>query len=76
MALAPKESILFMQRLASLDRSGLTDGPIKAVWESTFLDMVYSLSTTVCPEAPEVRPGTTRGARSHPPEPTAGGDAA
>ena len=50
-----------MQRLASVDRSGLAEGPIKAAWEPIFLNLLYSMCTTVCPEAPQVL--------THPPPP-------
>ena len=53
-ALTGKEAILFMQRLASIDRNGLTEGPIKGAWEKVFLEMVYTMCTTERPHAPEV----------------------
>jgi len=54
-ALTHKESILFMQRLAALERNGIADGPIKAQYEQVFLDMLYTMCTTPRPDAPEVR---------------------
>lgn len=44
-----------MQRLATIERSGLTEGPIKGAWDKVFLDLTYTMCTTVRPEAPEVR---------------------
>lgn len=43
-----------MQRVATIERSGVTEGPIKAVWDNVFLNMIYTMCTTVRPEAPEV----------------------
>ncbi len=54
-ALTHKESILFMQRLAAIERNGITDGPIKAQYEEVFLNMLYTMCSTPRPDAPEVR---------------------
>jgi hypothetical protein len=54
-ALTHKESILFMQRLAAIERNGITDGPIKAQYEEVFLNMLYTMCSTPRPDAPEVQ---------------------
>ena len=43
--LSEKESALFMERLAALERSGATEGPIKGAWEDAFLDLTHRLIT-------------------------------
>lgn len=43
--LSEKESNLFMERLAALERSGATEGPIKGPWEDAYLDLIYRLAT-------------------------------
>lgn len=40
-----KESILFLQRMAQLERGGATGGELKRIWESTYLDLVHTLCT-------------------------------
>ncbi|KAK9813301.1 hypothetical protein WJX72_012102 [[Myrmecia] bisecta] len=47
--LTEKEAVLFLQRLAQLERTGATEGPIKEVWEDTFLDMIHTLVTSPTP---------------------------
>ena len=34
-----------MERLAALERSGATEGPIKGAWEDAFLDLTHRLIT-------------------------------
>ena len=40
-----QEAILFLQRLATLARSGYK-GPVQQKWEATFLDMIHMLCTS------------------------------
>ena len=40
-----QEAILFLQRLATLARSGYK-GPVQQKWEATFLDMIHQLCTS------------------------------
>ena len=40
-----QEAILFLQRLATLARSGYK-GPAQQKWEATFLDMIHQLCTS------------------------------
>jgi hypothetical protein len=47
-----------MERLAALERSGATEGPIKAAWEDAFLDLIYRLTTQPATEVPR-RPFAT-----------------
>ena len=42
---AAQEAILFLQRLATLARSGYK-GPVQQKWEATFLDMIHQLCTS------------------------------
>ena len=42
---AAQEAILFLQRLATLARSGYK-GPVQQKWEATFLDMIHMLCTS------------------------------
>ena len=43
-----------MQRLAHLENNGVVTGPIRARWQSTFLELLYTMCTTV--QAPFVSP--------------------
>lgn len=45
-----------MERLAALERSGATEGPIKGAWEDAFLDLTHRLITQ---PGTEVRPDPT-----------------
>ena len=48
-----KEVVLFLQRLAHLESNGATlQGPARALWQRTFLDLLYMLCTRPC--APHV----------------------
>ena len=40
-----QEAILFLQRLATLARSGYK-GPVQQKWEATFLEMIHQLCTS------------------------------
>ena len=54
-ALSEKEAVVFMQRLAHLENNGVITGPIRQRWQSTFLDLLYTMCTTV--QAPFVSVG-------------------
>ena len=43
--ISEKEAALFLERLAALERGGATEGPIKALWEEIFLELVYHIAT-------------------------------
>ena len=45
--LTGKETILFLQRMAQLERAGATSGPIRSCWEKKFLDLVHQLSCDI-----------------------------
>ena len=47
-----QEAILFLQRLATLARSGYK-GPVQQKWEATFLEMIHQLCTSS--SLPQVR---------------------
>ena len=42
--LTGKETILFLQRMAQLERAGATSGPIRSSWEKKFLELVHQMS--------------------------------
>ena len=53
-ALSEKEAVVFMQRLAHLENNGVVTGSIRQRWQSTFLELLYTMCTTV--QAPFVSP--------------------
>jgi len=53
--LSVKETVLFLQRLAHLERNGATAGGLKSKWEKDFLDVIQKLcNNNLGPEAPEL----------------------
>ena len=44
-AVCVQEAILFLQRLATLARSGYK-GPVQQKWEASFLEMIHQLCTS------------------------------
>ena len=46
-ALSEKEAVVFMQRLAHLENNGVVTGSIRHRWQSTFLELLYTMCTTV-----------------------------
>lgn len=44
-SLSPKEAVLFLQRMASLERYGLIDAPMRNLWDKTLLGLLHSLCT-------------------------------
>jgi len=57
--LSVKEAVLFLQRLAQLERSGATQGAIKTEWETNFLSLMHKLCTTnLGPEGEALRRDT------------------
>ncbi len=45
--LTAKEAVLFLQRLAQLDRVGAIPSALKSAWDTTLLDLLYALCTCV-----------------------------
>lgn len=43
--LSPKEAVLFLQRMASLERYGLVDAAMRPAWDRTLLGLLHSLCT-------------------------------
>lgn len=51
--LTGRETLVFLDKLAKLERMGATEGPIKAAWEDSFLDTLHHLCSH--PDPPDVR---------------------
>ena len=52
-ALSDKEAVLFLERIAALDRNRAPDAARAAEWEAAFLGLVYTIcSTTDSPRVP------------------------
>lgn len=48
-ALTDKEAVLFLTRLAALDNAMSAVGPSREQWQTTFLDLLYTMCTQVVP---------------------------
>ena len=48
-ALTDKEAVLFLTRLAALDNAMAAVGSAREQWQTTFLDLLYTMCTRVVP---------------------------